>query len=144
MRAVIYDGDLGDLLAKYFGHYAGRDQECVALPQKVTNVGYTGNWRPGPRVMEQSHIAQGTVIANFKFENGQGRFPRQHGYHAAIFIEFGNRRPGGGYTHFWVVDQWNGKTVARRNKNAWPPGEVKRRGILPCDDADQYYIVNVP
>ena len=110
----------------------------------MTNVGYTGNWRPGPRVTEQSHIVQGTVIANFKFEDGQGRFPSQHGYHAAIFIEFGNRKPQGGYTHFWVIDQWNGKTVARRHKNAWPPGEVKRRGILPCDDADQYYIVNVP
>ncbi|HBZ07699.1 MULTISPECIES: BPSL0067 family protein [Massilia] len=144
MRPVLYEGDLGELLAKYLGRYAGRDQECVAFPQAVTSVGHTSQWQAGARVIEQSHIAPGTVIANFKFENGRARFPNQHGYHVAIFLEFGNRRPGGGYTHFWVLDQWQGKTVARRNKNAWTAEQSERFHIRPSDDAEQYYIVNVP
>lgn len=144
MRPVVYSGDLGELLAKYFGHFAGRNEECVAFPQAVTAVGHTSRWQPGARVVDQAYIAPGTVVANFKFENGRARFPNQHGYHVAIFLEFGNRRPGGGYTHFWVLDQWHGKTVARRNKNAWTADQMRKLHIKPADDAEQYYIVNVP
>lgn len=104
MHPVVYDGDLGELLAKYFGNFAGRDQECVSFPQAVTNVGWTGNWQPGLRVVDQNFITPGTVVANFKYENGKAKFPNAHGYHVAIFLDFGNRKPGGGYTHFWVLD----------------------------------------
>jgi hypothetical protein len=144
MRPVVYNGDLNALRETYLGRYAGRNQECVSLPQAVTSVGHTSRWQPGGKVVDQSYIAPGTVIANFKFENGHARFPNQHGYHVAIFLEFGSRRPGGGYTHFWVIDQWRGKTVARRNKNAWTPEQIRRSRIMPADDAEQYYIVNVP
>jgi hypothetical protein len=144
MHPVVYAGDLGELLAKYYGHYAGRDQECVALPQKVTNVGYTGRWRRGAKVTEQSYIPPGTVIANFKEVNGEWKFPCEHFYHAAIFLDFGPRKPSGGYTHFWVIDQWSGKPVARRNKNSWTAAQFNSLHIKPADDADQYYIVNVP
>lgn len=144
MHPVIYNGDLKDLLEQYKDKHAGRDQECVALPQAVTNVGYTGSWRPGARVVELNYLEPGTVIANFKFVDGKPKFPNQHGYHVAIFMEFGNKKPGGGYTHFWVVDQWHGKTVARRNKNAFTPEEMKKRGFKPCDNANDYYVVMVP
>jgi hypothetical protein len=144
MHPVLYEGDLGELLVKYYGKYAGRDQECPALPQSVTNVGYRGNWHRGARVVDQTFIAPGTVIANFKLVNGKYIFPSEHGYHVALFSDFGNRKPSGGYTHFYVVDQWHGKTVARRNKNSFPPEVMKARGYLPCDNADDYYIVLVP
>jgi hypothetical protein len=144
MRSVIYNGDPGELLAKYTGRWAGRDHECVALPQGVTSVGHTGRWRRGEKVTEQSYMPPGTVIANFKEVNGEWRFPCQHFYHAAIFLNFGPRKPSGGYTHFWVLDQWNDFPVARRNKNSWSNADMKRLGIKPADDADQYYIVLVP
>lgn len=144
MHPVIYEGDLGELLAKYMGHFAGRNQECVAFPQAVTNIGHTSRWHRGARVVDQTFITPGTVIANFKMVNGEPKFPNQHGYHVAIFLDFGNRKPDGGYTHFWVLDQWHFKTVARRNKNAFTPQEMKARGYLPCDNANDYYIVEVP
>lgn len=144
MRSIIYDGDLGELLAKFHGRFAGRDQECAALVQSITSIGHTSRWQPGPRVVDQTFIKPGTIIANFKFENGRARYPNQSGWHVAIFSDFGNRRPGGGYTHFWIVDQWRGKTVGRRRKQAWTPEEIKRNNIRPVNDAEQYYIVNVP
>jgi hypothetical protein len=49
----------------------------------------------------------------------------------------GVRLRGGGYTHFWVLDQWRGKTIARRNKNAWTPEQIRRFHIMPTDDAYQ-------
>lgn len=142
---VVYSGDLNALMETYKNKYAGRDQECVALPQAVTNVGHTSKWQPGDRVVDLNILRSGTVIANFLVENGKARFPNKHGYHAAIFLEFGNRNPViGGYTHFWVIDQWPGKHVKRRNKNSFTPEEAKRRQILPGDNANEYYVVMVP
>lgn len=142
---VIFQGDLGELLAKYWDTWAGRDQECVALPQAVTNVGHTSRWQPGEKVVELNYLSPGTVIANFLFEKGKAGFPCRHGYHAALFLEFGPRMMATReYTHFWVLDQWNGKPVNRRNKNAFSPQQVKRMGLLPCDNANDYYVVMVP
>jgi len=68
------------------------DGECVALVQATTSVGHTSQWRPGPRVVDLSYLNSGTVIANFVFDKqGNGRFPHQHGYHAALFMDFGGR-----------------------------------------------------
>jgi hypothetical protein len=55
----------------------------------------------------------------------------------ATFLEFESRLRGGGYTHFWVLDQWRGKTIDRRNKNAWTPEQIRRFHIMPTDDAYQ-------
>lgn len=144
-RAVSYQGDLGELLAKYWKKYAGRDQECVALPQGVTEVGHTSRWQPGARVVDLAHLAPGTVIANFQFAHGKARFPNRSGYHAALFLDFGNRNTVlGGYTHFWVLDQWTGKPVARRNKNSSTPEVARRLGLHPADNANDYYVVMVP
>ena len=66
MHPAIYDGDLKDLLKEYEDKHAGRDQECVALVQAVTNVGYTGKWQTGTRVVELNYLEPWTEVANFK------------------------------------------------------------------------------
>jgi hypothetical protein len=58
---------------------------------------------------------------------------------------FGSRSmASSGYTHFWVLDQWQGHPVKRRNKNAIGADDAKRRHILPCDNANEYDVVLVP
>lgn len=141
---VVYYGDLNALLKEKRGHFLGRDQECVALPQSLTNVGYTGRWQPGARAVDLNYLRPGTVIANFLFENGKARFPSRHRYHAAIFQGFGERKAGGGYWRIWVLDQWTGYPLASRYKRAWTQEEQKTRRPAPADDADQFYVVMVP
>jgi hypothetical protein len=65
--------------------------ECVALPQGLTSVGYTGRWQRGDRVVDVAKtLKPGTVIANFKLIDGKWQYPRPpgtvHGYHAALFL----------------------------------------------------------
>jgi hypothetical protein len=50
------------------------DGNCVALVQKLTDVGHTSNWRPGERVLDSKNILPGTVIATFE----NGRYPNRH------------------------------------------------------------------
>jgi hypothetical protein len=77
--------------------------------------------------------------------SGLARFPNEHGFHVALFMSFGSRSmASSGYTHFWVLDQWQGHPVKRRNKNAIGADDAKRRHILPCDNANEYYVVLVP
>lgn len=87
----------------------------------------------------------GTVIANFKFDKkGRPYYPNQHGYHAALFIEFGPRLMSTGMpTYIWVMDQWVGARVKRRHKLARTPDEMKRLGYMPSEDANQFYVVVV-
>jgi hypothetical protein len=145
-KSVIYTGNVSDLE----GHEPFGDGECVALPKAVTDVGHTGLWRPGPRVVDLSYLNPGTVIANFKFDKkGVGRFPNQHGYHAALFIEFGARSQSTGRaTQIWMMDQW---------RNRKPKNIVHARYVIPRGDksfaqgnayadsenADQFYVVIV-
>jgi hypothetical protein len=88
MGYPIYSGEVEKLEGKPpFG-----DGECVALPQRLTSVGPTSLWRPGPRVVDLSFLNPGAVIANFVFDGkGIGRLPNKHGYHAALFVEVGPR-----------------------------------------------------
>lgn len=143
MKSAIHQGDLGELLARYQGKFAGRDQECAAFVQTVTTVGHTSRWQPGGRVVEQNFITPGTVIANFIFENGKGRYPNRNGWHVAIFLSLGNRDSKGNLSHIWVLDQWRGRTVARRSKKAFSTEDAKRMQIKPANNANDYYIVNV-
>lgn len=142
-RQVIYQGDIPELLKRMKEKHF-MDGECAKLPQALTDVGHTSRWQPGERVVDLTFLRPGTVIANFKFENGKARFPNQHGYHVALFHEFGEARPGGGYWRIWVIDQWIGKSVDRRYKKAWTPQEVKNLGIKPADNANEFYVVLVP
>lgn len=83
MAYFIYSGDV----EKLEGHDPFGDGECVAIVQKLTNVGHTSHWRPGPRVVDLSYLNPGTVIANFVFDrDGRGHFPNKHGYHAGLYM----------------------------------------------------------
>lgn len=144
MRPAIHEGDLGELLARHEGKFVGRDQECAALVQTVTSVGHTSRWQPGARVVDQNFVVPGTVIANFVFKDGKAKYPNRSGWHVAIFLDFGPRGADGKYTHIWVIDQWRGKTVGRRTKKAFSEEEAKRKQIKPNNNANEYYIVDVP
>jgi hypothetical protein len=143
MGASIYQGDISTLEGKP----PYRDGECVALVQAVTNVGQTGGWRPGPRVVDLLYLPQGTVIANFVFdEHGVGRFPNRHGFHAALFQRFGARNADGRAVRIHVIDQFKGRKpknrVASRPIDSY--GErthAQGNAISECDNADQFYVV---
>jgi hypothetical protein len=135
MRAVIYQGSVDEL----DGHEPFRDGECVALPQAVTDVGHTSRWRPGPLVLDLSYLNPGTVIANFV----KDRFPNKHGYHAALFLEFGPRNMTTGVRSIWVIDQWVGKRPARRRKAGYNVEDARRQHIAPADNAAEFYVVQV-
>lgn len=154
-RNVIYQGDFQALADQYdelkrqgVGRYIGRDKECVALPQKLTDVGYTGRWQPGPRVIDLQFLPPGTVIANFLFEHGKARFPNMKGYHAALFDRFcrGTVMSNGRPCEFSVFDQYVGKPAARRGLAITPPEWKKTNPqyAAPADDAAQFYVVVVP
>lgn len=143
MANVIYPGDV----EKLEGHEPLGDGECVALVQRLTSVGPTSTWKPGPRVVDLLYLNPGTVIANFVFDaKGIGRFPNQHGYHAALFVRFGARGVTSGRAMSIVVmDQWTGRrpagvrarTIDAYGQRPYSPGS----GHRDCDNADQFYVV---
>jgi hypothetical protein len=141
-RNVIFQGDMDGLLAEG-APQTYMDGECAKLPQALTDVGWTGRWQPGPRVVDLAYLNPGTVIANFEFENGKARYPNRHGYHSGLFYEFGERLMNGGYARIWMIDQWQGKRVDKRYKLALTPEQMKR-GFQPCDNANDFYVVVVP
>lgn len=138
--AVIYQGNVDALE----GHAPFGDGECVALPQAVTHVGHTSLWRPGPRVVDLSYLNPGTVIANFI----DGRFPNQHGYHAALFLDFSRSVTSHRVMSIRVMDQF----TSRRPKNVVKARRIDSRGersnrqgnpYSDCDNADLFYVVIV-
>ncbi|MEV4781460.1 BPSL0067 family protein [Burkholderia sp. LMU1-1-1.1] len=61
--------------------------DCVALVQALTDVGWTGSWRPWVRVIDAGYIRVGTVIATF---DKNGRYPNKPtGNHAGFFLGMG-------------------------------------------------------
>lgn len=145
MGYVIYKGNVDELE----GRQPYGDGECVALPQGVTTVGHTSRWRPGPRVVDLSYLNPGTVVANFKFDsNGIGRFPNEHGYHAALFVECGPRSMQTGKPmRIWIMDQWrNRKPNLVHKRSVESRGDRSRREGNPYHDSensDAYYVVIV-
>lgn len=142
MGFFIYRGDV----EKLEGHAPFGDGECVALVKEVTSVGYTGLWRPGPRVVDLSYLNPGTVIANFVFDrNGRGRFPNRHGYHAALFIGFGGRGVSSGKVmRIQVMDQWTTRKpnlVAERPIYSNGKSHAEGNPLRDSDNADQFYVV---
>jgi hypothetical protein len=62
------------------------DGNCVALVQKLSDVGHTSSWKPGERVLDSKNILPGKVIATFE----NGRYPNRHtGDHAAFYLDSG-------------------------------------------------------
>jgi hypothetical protein len=145
MGYPIYSGEVEALEGKPpFG-----DGECVALPQHLTSVGPTSRWRPGPRVVDLRFLNPGAVIANFVFDSkGAGRFPNRHGYHAALFVEFGPRNMATGRaSRIWIMDQWRNRKpnivhkryVDSKGERAFAQGNAN----YDSENADQYYVVMV-
>lgn len=137
-----------ELLRGGHGQYLGRDQECVALPQFLTDVGYTGRWRPGPRVIDLDFLIPGTVIANFLPLNGEGRFPNKSGWHVGLFERFwrGAKLVNGLPCAFSMFDQFRGKPAGRRGIAVLPPEwkVAHPRYATPSNDASEYFVVAVP
>jgi hypothetical protein len=138
MGSTIYDKDLSDLQ----NHAPFGDGESVALVQALTDIGNTGRWRPGPRVMDLVFLPPGTVIANFIWKDGAvRRFPNQHGYHVSFFMGFSPRRTATGQAMgIIVMDQWKGRKVKARTITAFPESEAGKLRILPCDNAEEFYV----
>lgn len=145
MGYPIYSGEVEALDGKRpFG-----DGECVALVQHLTSVGPTMRWRAGPRVVDLGFLNPGAVIANFVFDGkGVGRFPNKHGYHAALFVEFGPRSMTTGKPiRLWIMDQWRGRRenvvrkryVEARGDNSFAEGNP----FHDSENAHQYYVVMV-
>jgi len=61
-----------------------------------------------------------------------------------MFLNFGPKDSKGNYTNIWVVDQWRGSVVAQRSKKAFSEQEARRMQVRASNNANEYYIVNVP
>ena len=119
------------------------DGNCVALVQDLTNVGYSGFWSPGLRVMDCVHLPVGCVIATFE----QGRYAnRPRGNHACFFLEFGPiSQTTGKPSSIIVMDQWIAPDRPNiKSRSIWPRGKSHWQGnpYLDSDNADTFYVVN--
>lgn len=116
------------------------DGNCVALVQKLTDVGHTSQWRPAERVMDAKNIASGTVIATFE----DGRYPNRHtGNHAALYLYSGPKSMKTGKPAYIVVmDQWKrkGRVSAR---SIYPKERSLSMGLVydDSDNAETFYVV---
>lgn len=147
---VIYPGDLQQLLndANHKNVAQIDTGECARLPQVLTDVGWTGRWQRGPRVLDSPHLAPGTVIANFKLVDGKWKYPNEHGFHAGLFIHFthGAIMVNGMPCQFSMLDQWKGKLPGERGMAIFPEKfRVEHPNLYtPSNRADEFYVVLVP
>ena len=159
---VVYTGNLNELLKKWDAQNAKdleqgthtfiADGECARLVQELTSAGYSGRWQPGDRVIDVARsLKPGTVIANFKLVDGKLKFPREHGYHAAIFV--GVERYSaitGKARRIIMFDQWIGSTPRNlhtpgtRGVSAFKADVAEALQKLPSDNAADFYVVLVP
>ena len=142
MAYFIYSG----IVEKLNGRAPFSDGEYVALVQSTTSVGHTSRSRPGPRVVDLSYLNPGTVIANFIFDKqGNGRFPNQHGNHAALFVDFCGRGVSSAKAkNIRVMDQWRTRipnTVRQREIVARGKSKAEGSAYSDSDNADQFYVV---
>jgi hypothetical protein len=157
-RNARYPGNYEALADKYDKLIADNKPEwldngqCARLPQVLTDVGYTGRWQPGPRVVDLDYLLPGTVIANFKLVDGKPRFPNQHGWHAGLFDRFwhGAKMVNGLPCEFSMFDQWKGpnsqKPAGRRGVAILTAGFINSHPEYntASNRADDFYVVVVP
>lgn len=149
-RPVVYQGDLTALLTETDNKSipALGGGECARLPQVLTDVGWTGRWQRGPRVLDSPHLLPGTVIANFKLVNGQWKYPNEKHYHAGLFVKFAQRAlmTNGMPCEFTMFDQWAHKLPGERGMAILPDWFKKKRPDMdsPSNRADEFYVVLVP
>jgi hypothetical protein len=155
IRSIIYAGDFKALADKYDllirqndGQFIGGSAECARLPQALTDVGWTGRWHRGPRVMDLDYLVPGTVIANFRFVNGQWKYPNERGFHAALFDKFwkGATMTNGLPCEYSVFDQYPAKPAGRRGLSILPEWFKKKNPQMYVDSnrADAFYVVLIP
>jgi len=157
---VVYSGDFSAQLKKWAEQQAKdekahvqtfiADGQCARLPQELTSVGHTSRWRPGERVVDVARtLKPGTVIANFVSKDGKMVYPNAHGYHAALFMggdgySVATGKPG----RIWMFDQWSSGALPHvpgpRPVRAYTPEQARRSGRSPCDNANDFYVVEVP
>jgi hypothetical protein len=146
---VIYRGDLEALLTEAdSGTVPVYDNgECARLVQLLcSEVGFTGRWQRGERVMDSPHLAPGTVVANFKFVDGKWKYPNERGHHTGIFLRFGGKPANGGPAEFTILDQYRGKLPGDSAKSVLSASFKAHKAWLdkPTNRADEYYVVLVP
>lgn len=140
MTDLLTEGEFGPLGPQGNG-------ECARLVQLlVPEIGYTGRWQRGPRVMDSPHLLPGTVVANFKLVDGKWKYPNEHGHHTGIFVKFGGKPANGAPAEFTIFDQYHGKSPEERSKSVLPAGFKKKYPDkdVPSNRADEYYVVLVP
>lgn len=125
--------------------------ECARLPQELTDVGWTGRWHRGPRVLDLAFLLPGTVIANFKLIDGQWKYPNEHGFHAGLFDRFyhGEVLANKLRCEFTMFDQYNGQTrhlPGLRPMSILPDWYIQQypQYNTPSNRADDFYVVVVP
>lgn len=93
--------------------------------------------------MDLVFLQPGTVIANFKLKEGLlQRFPNTHGYHVSLFAGWSPLKASTGEPlGIIVVDQWHNRRVGPRTIKVYSEAEAKSRRILPCDNANEFYVV---
>lgn len=110
------------------------DMECVYLVKHYTDLGWTGSWREGEKVVENKNIASGTAIATFV----NGKWPGlAHGNHAAFYT-------GQVSNGIYILDQWpdmdKKKKISKRF--IYRLGKDKNGNyIRPTENADAYSII---
>lgn len=159
---VVYSKSLAELFKKWEAQKAKdaeartltfiADGQCARLVQELTGVGHSSRWQPGERVVDVARtLRPGTVIANFKLVDGKLRFPKEHGYHAAIFVGVETYSAVTGKPmKILMFDQWIGATPDRshtpgtRGVRAWKEDVAAALRKMPSDNANEFYVVLVP
>jgi hypothetical protein len=112
--------------SSFVGQSVGTGQ-CVAYVEQAAGVPNTAQWKRGALV-KGSVSPQGTAIATFDANGSYGNHTDGKS-HAAIFHE---ELPEG----LLVWDQWKDHPVAPRVLHF----RAGKEG-LPCDDGDQFYVI---
>jgi hypothetical protein len=115
----------------------GQHHQCVELIQHYVRIGQAATWQQGAKVLGNTIIAVGTVIATFV----NGRYPNySHGNHAAFYL---GQDAGG----IWVMDQWKNDItkprVSKRYIKKLRNGGIRSDGtyIRMSDNAEAYSVV---
>jgi hypothetical protein len=103
------------------------DGHCVRFLQEMSKTPHTSIWDQGIKA-KGSNLPKGTCIATFG-DNGEYENNTDGTSHAAVLVDQND-------DGLVVYDQWKGHPVAQRTIR------FKNGDGLPCDDGDQYYVID--
>jgi hypothetical protein len=101
---------------------------CVPMVREATGAPHTSEWRRGSLV-KGLKLARGTAIATFDPSGTYGNHTDGRSHCAILEAETD--------AGLEVIDQWQGRPTGRRVIR------FKRGTGQPCDDADQYHVIEV-